>query len=40
MKPKRRNPTKAEWFAIGTLFGVGVAAKLGIIYVYWRMRKM
>ncbi len=40
MKPQRHNPSKTGWFIIGALVGVGIAAKLGVIYVYSRMRKM
>jgi LPS O-antigen subunit length determinant protein (WzzB/FepE family) len=40
MTPKNReNPSKEMWYAIAALVGIGIAAKLGVIYCSSKMRK-
>lgn len=37
--PERENPSKTTWAIIGVLVGIGIGAKIGVVYMLNKLRK-
>lgn len=37
--PDKQNPSKTAWAIVGVLVGIGIGAKIGVVYMLNKIRK-